>query len=173
MPWTTNPLAGNMAASLEAARSAGDSSSDMWKQFLRGFVNRGKDVSNIELFQPTLQAGQSQGRQIAEAAGYGDKALQAAGGGVNADIAKRATQIAQDRNQENTAQAVANLGNQALGTATNWSANNAANQDQFNLGQLETAGQGLAENSEWYASPWSSFLPNLLSGAAKGAMSFI
>jgi len=150
-----------------------NASNALWNNFLGGFVNKGKDVSQIKLFSPVLQAGAAQGKQIGFNSGVGDAALQKAGGGTNAAIVNADTNIAQQQNNENTAQAVAGLAQQGLQEGSAYEANESALEDTFNLGKANVGAQGIASNSQFTSSPWASFLPNLLSGAAKAAVGMI
>jgi hypothetical protein len=174
MPWTTNPALAPIMAQLQATSPADTSDSDAaYKQFMRGFLRKGRDVSGVDLFQPMLQAGQSQQRMATESAGYGDAGLRASTGSPEEKaVLDRQAEIGKERAREGTGMAIAQAVPGLIASGTQYGAEEAANQNAWNLGKFSTEADMTNQNSQWRQSPWWGVLQGIASGAGRAAAGF-
>ena len=172
MGWQTNPQLGPLLNGLQNTQPADTSASDdLYKQFFHGFLQKGKDVSDIGVFQPALQAGASRARMANESAGYGDSGIISANGSPDEQaVLNRQSQIGQERAKEGTGEAIAASVPGLVNSGTAYGAEEAANQNAFNLGKFSTAAGMINGNSKYQVSPWFSMLQGLAQGAGEAAM---
>lgn len=121
-----------------------------------------------------IEAGESQQRMAGEAAGYGDAGLIGATGTPEQKaVLARQGEIQKERMREGTGQAIADSVPGMIQQGTQYGAEQAAQENAFNLEKFNTKTNGINANSRYQVSPWLQLATGLVAGGARAASSYI
>lgn len=168
MGWILNPAIASLVQQEQGVTQATSPADPMYRNFFKGFLNKGKDISNITAFQPALQAGATHKAMLGESAGYGDAGLIGSQGTPEQKaVLGRQAEIAGNRADENTAMGINDMINPLIQSGSQYGVTEAGNTNAFNLGQFQIGADALAQGSSFQQSPWWGILQSMAGNAAK------
>lgn len=174
MAWNTNPQLSGIVDQINNTAPTDTSATDAYFRNLFRGLNKGRDVSTIQAFQPMIKAGETQQRMGEESASYGDAGLIGATGTPEQKaVLDRQNEIQRERTKEATGQSIANAVPGMVQAGTQYGAEQAGNENAFNLEKFGTKTNAINQNSQYQVSPWLQLAQGLIAGGAKAASSFI
>lgn len=167
MGWETLPALNPILQGIQNLRPSTAYGDNPWNRIFDSFGTGG--ASNATFYNPAIMQAGAKGRAVEEGKGLGEVGKEsAAGGGEQWNVVDKAKSIG----RENVGAQAGTAGATAQGTAEGTQYNQARQKEQndFTLQKAKDYFGLLKSGSHYQQSPWASFLPNLLSGAASGLM---